>query len=295
MSIKHFIQEIEKGLQSSVYLLYAEDPFLLKEASIMSSHTMPQAERDFCFDAFDLDDNAKAQPLEQMLDVANMMPFMGKRRVVVLENIQAIAKKNMAALENYISNPSPCAVMLLLHKGGIKAQFKDMVKKTKAISLDIRPQDLPLYIKEKARLKGFEITDKAIGYLMDMEGHDAGLISSEVEKFALVGKSRIDVQDIIGLVKASSDYNAFDLVNALKERDTDRVFKIAKSLQETTETYGLTGAINWHYSRMASNDKGRNRAYYDRVFGLLNEADIRVKTSGGTFPLEYLLIKLLRA
>ena len=178
MSIKHFIQEVDKGLQSPVYLLYAEDPFLLKEASIMSSHTMPEAERDFCFDAFDLDDNAKAQPLEQMLDVANMMPFMGKRRVVVLENIQALAKKNMAILENYISNPSPCAVMLLLHKGGIKAQLKDMVKKTKAISLDIRQQDLPLYIKEKARLKGFEITDNAIWYLMDIAGADAQLISS---------------------------------------------------------------------------------------------------------------------
>lgn len=82
-------------------------------------------------------------------------------------------------------------------------------------------------------------------------------------------------------------------MNALRDKDSQKVFKVAKTPQETQESYGLLGAVNWHYSRMSSRDKGRT-AYYDKVFELLNEADVRIKTSGGTFPLEYVLIRLLR-
>jgi hypothetical protein len=43
---------------------------------------------------------------------------------------------------------------------------------------------------------------------------------------------------------------------------------------------------------MASQERGK-AVYYDKVFGLLNEADIGIKTSGGNFPLEYLFARLL--
>jgi len=293
MSIKHFIQEIEKGLKSPVYFLYADDPYLLKEASTMGAKTVPEGERDFSLSVFDFDGIEEMPPFEQVLDVVNTVPFMVKQRVVIIENIQEIARKELQPLERYILDPSPYSVLMLFHKGGPKAHFRELLKKVKTIPLDIRPQELSFWIKEKARQKGLEVTDQAIEYLLGAVGPDVGLISSELEKFTLIGKRRIDAGDIVGIVRGSSDYDAFDLVNALREKDPERVFRVARSLQETQESYGLLGAINWHYSRMSSRDKGR-AAYYHRVFELLNEADIRIKSSGGTFPLEYLLVKLLQ-
>ncbi len=293
MSIRHFIQEIEKGLRFPVYFLHAEDPYLLKEASQMSAGTVPEAEKDFSLSVFDLDGVEEVPPFEQILDVANTFPFMAKQQVVIIENVQELARKEVKPLDDYISDPSTHSILMLFHRGSPKAHFRELLKKVKAIPLDIRPQDLPFWIKEKARKKGLEVTGEAIEYLLGAVGPDVGLISSELEKFALIGKSRIDAPDIAGIVKGSSDYDAFDLVNALREKDPDRVFRVARGLQETQETYGLLGAVNWHYSRMSSRDKGR-AAYYNKVFELLNEADIRTKSSGGTFPLEYLLVKLLR-
>jgi len=129
---------------------------------------------------------------------------------------------------------------------------------------------------------------------MGVLGPDVGLLSSELEKLALIGKGHIDTQDIQSIVRGSGDYDVFDLVNALRDKDADKVFRVARILQTTQESYGLLGAINWHYTRMATREQGR-KAYYARVFQLLNEADIRIKTSGGTFPLEYLLVRLLQA
>jgi DNA polymerase-3 subunit delta len=293
MSIKHFIVETGKGLVSPAYFLYAEDAYLLKEAGLMAGELVPQAERDFSFDIFDMDGIDEIPPLGQIIDVINTIPFMGKRRVVVLENVQELTKKEMPPLVNYLENPSPYSLLILLHKGNPKTHWKELMRKVKAIPLDIRPQEIPLWIREKVRQKGLDITHDAIEYLMGVLGPDVGLLSSEVEKLALIGKRHVDAQDIKSIVRGSGDYDVFDLVNALRDKDTDRVFRVARVLQATQESYGLLGAINWHYSRMAAREQGR-RSYYAMVFALLNEADIRIKTSGGTFPLEYLLIRLLQ-
>jgi DNA polymerase-3 subunit delta len=293
VSVKHFIQEIEKGLKAPVYFLYAEDPYLLKEASQMAQGTVPEGDRDFLVNHFDLDGIDDTPPLEQIMDAVNTIPFMGKQKLVLVENIQELAKKDTEHLGRYTVNPSPYCILVLLHRGSPKAQFREFMKEVKSIPLDIRPQELPLWIKEKALRKGFEITSEAAEYLLGVIGPDIGLLSSELEKITLLGKKRVEAGDIAGVVRGSSDYDVFDLVNALKGRDAQKVFKVAKKLQETQESYGLLGAINWHYSRMASGDRTR-KASYDKVFELLNEADIRIKSSGGTFPLEYLLIRLLR-
>lgn len=293
MSIKHFIQEVEKGLRSPAYFLYASDSYLLKEASTMISMSMPETERAFCFTAFDLDGIDEIPSIEQVIDVLNTIPFMGKRQIVVIENAQELAKKDAETLEDYISNPSPHSVLILLHEGSPKGQFKDIIKRVKAIPLDIRQQDLPLWIKEKARQKGLDLTGDAIEYLIGITGTDAGLISSELEKFILLGKNSIGAKDIKGLISGSGDYDVFDLVDALKRRDTDKVFRIARTLMETLEPYNLIGAINWHYSQMSLREKGKT-AYYKNVFELLNDADVQIKTSGRNFPVEYLLIRLLQ-
>lgn len=296
MSIKHFIQEVEKGLRSPVYLLYADGPYLLREASQIVSAKIPEAERSFSFNYFDLDDLDEKVPLEHMLDAANTMPFMGGgRRTVVIANIQELAKKDSGKLEDYIANPSPYSVLLLLHTGGLKGQFKDLTGKVKAIPLDVRQQDLPLWIREKARQKGLELTNEAIEYLIGITGSEIGLISSELEKFTVLGNKSIGLEDIRGLIKFNGDYDAFDLVNGLKERNAEKVFRIARVLLESQEPYTLIGAINWHYGQMASREKGRDTTHYQRIFEILNDADTGIKTSGGSYPFEYLLIRLLRA
>ncbi len=292
MSIKHFAQEVEKGLKASIYLLYAEDAFLLKEAARMAEGMVPEEERDFSVNLFDLDGIDDAPPFEHIMDAVNTVAFMGKK-VVIIESIQEIAKKDMEHLERYAANPSPYSVLVLLHRGSPKALFRELMRKVKTTPLDVRPQELPAWIREKALQKGFEITGEAVEFLLGNIGPDVGLLSSELEKAALTGKSRVDVLDIMGIIRGNSDYDVFDLVNALRDRDTQKVFRTARTLQETQEPYGLLGAINWHYSRMSSRDKGK-AAYYEKAFALLHEADVGIKTSGGAYPLEYLLVRLLR-
>ncbi|MEW6215963.1 MAG: DNA polymerase III subunit delta, partial [Nitrospirota bacterium] len=287
MSFQAFLQEIEKGLPSQVYLLYASDPFLHREAVDAIKRIIPEEERDFNLHIFDLSMSGQENILEKVLEVANTVSFFRRRRFLILENFQKISQRDLKKLESYISNPSPVSVLIMLHEGALKKGLRESLKKLKAIALDIKETDIPYWLKQRAKIKGVEISDEVADYLIGLIGSDLGLLSAEIEKISLLGKQRIDVDDISDIITGGGGYSPFDLVEALGKRDADRVFRTYKALRETTEVYSLVGVLNWQY--------GRNLPHSPlRVFDLLNSADIDIKSSGRTFPMEYLLIKLLR-
>jgi DNA polymerase-3 subunit delta len=289
MSIKHFFDELGKGLKHPAYLLYSEDPYLLKEAMFAARHTVAEAERDFLFHAFDMDSPDAVPPFEQVLDVLYTVPFFaGGRKIVAVEGAQKIDAAGIKALSGYLANPSPDSALLILYAGKLKKAVKDL-KGTRPITLDIRERDLPYWVREKAAQKGLKLTQEAVDYLIGAVGTDAGLLSSEVEKLTLCGKKTLGRDDITALVRGSGDYDAFDLTDALRAGDADRVFRVYRVLSETQEPYALLGALNWHYGKT-----GGSEVEKARVFGLLNEADTLVKSAGKAFPMEYLLTRLLR-
>jgi DNA polymerase III delta subunit len=288
MSQKQWDSAMAKGLPSPVYLLVAEDPYLLKEAVLAVKAAVPAAERDFRFHQFDREGAVEsAPPVEQMLDVLRTVPLMGGRQVLALEGAQKLVESDLEALERYLGDPAPESVLIMLNAGNLKKAQRERLAKAALIHLDIRERDLPYWLKQRARDRGFTLTDRAVAYLMGTVGPDPGLLAAEVEKCALVGSDRVDADDVAGIVKGAGDCDVFDLTRALERRDAREAFRIHRRLAETQEPYSMLGALNWHYGRV----EGVNR---ERIFALLAEADLRIKSSGGAYPLEDLLIRLLR-
>jgi DNA polymerase-3 subunit delta len=296
MSFQGFIDQIEKGLPFPVYLLHASDPFLHREAIGFIKGVVPEEERDFNLHIFDLA-LFKEEDLsfESVLEVLHTVSFFGSRRVTALMgNLQKISKKDLHKLDEYLLNPAPDSVFIMLHEGTLKKDMRERFKRSHPISLDIREGEIPFWIKQRATMRGVEISPEAVDYLIGIIGPDLGLLSAEIEKVSLLGQKRIDVRDISEIIEGGRLYSSFDLVDALKERDVEEVFKIYKTLREVADDYGLIGALNWHYGRSMLAGNRKNVSYLYRVFALLHNADKDIKSSGRTFPMEYLLAKLLR-
>ena len=297
MSFQTFLKEIEKGLPAPVYLFYAQDPYLYREAIEAIKGLVPPAERDFNLHIFDLSvPGDESMTFVQILDVANTVSFFGGRRFTLfIGNPQKILKKDQERLNSYISKPAPDSVFVMLHNGVLSKEAREKFRVLKPLSLDIRESEIQHWIKQRARVKGLEISDKASDYLIGLIGPDLGLLSAEIEKISFLGKQTIGVDDILDIVTGGRLYSIFDLVNALGEKDAEKVFGIYKTLRETAEDYSLIGALNWQYARkMHSRNSRAENEYLFRVFEILNKADIDIKSSGRTFPMEYLLVKLLR-
>ena len=296
MSFRNFTDELKKGLPAYNYLLVSSDYFLHTEAVSLIKGLVPPGERDFNFHSFDLlSSESDKLPFEQILDVLNTASFFSGRKFVVIENVQKLLKKDLLKLENYLLKPSGGSVLILLNAGTLKKETKERLGESRQIILDIREREMPAWLKERARLKGFEISEETAVYLLGVVGPDLGMLSSELEKLMLTGSAKIEKKDIVEVVEGRRTYSTFALIDAIKARDAEKTFKIYGVLKETEEPYSLLGALNWQYGQsMAAGNTPADRNYYYNVFGLLHKADLAVKSSGTYYPVELLLVKLLR-
>ena len=87
-------------------------------------------------------------------------------------------------------NPSEGSVLILLNAGTLKKELKERARGAKQIVLDIREKEIPAWLQERARLKGFEISEATAAYLLGVVGPDLGMLSSELEKLMLTGEHK---------------------------------------------------------------------------------------------------------
>lgn len=292
MSIKQFQQEISKGLSSPAYLFYSSDDFLLYEVlSIIKSKHRSDA---FNFDIFDIKSQDDSKPVEQIIDILNTMPFLSERRVVVIENIQKLSKKDALKFQGYLLNPADTSVVIMLFSGKSPKLFdQSVVKNLKTIGINLQEKDIPQWIQEKAKKLGMEFTGRAAQYLISIVGTDLGMLYAEIKKFSSCNTSLIDIDDIKGMVYAGAEYSAFDLINALKKKDKKEVFRIFENIKKNSEMQMLLGALNWQYVNLQSKSHHKDERIFKTIFKLLHEADASVKTSR-SYVIEDLLVKLLK-
>ncbi|TAN39663.1 MAG: DNA polymerase III subunit delta [Nitrospirae bacterium] len=296
MSYRAFLDEAAKGLPSRNYLLSSSEPFLHSEAAAVIKALVPDAERDFNLQVYDLLNlKDSSLTLDQILDELNTVPFFSGKKHVLMDNSHKLLKKDLQKLERYLQHPPESTVLVLMYEGAVKKEAKELLKGLKQISLDIKEDEIPVWLKAKAEGRGIQLSREAIDYLIGTIGSDLGLLSSELEKCSLIGKPQVEKEDIAGIIEGKRSYNAFALIDAIRARDRDAVFRIYRILRETEEPYSLLGALNWQYSRfVAEKNSPQDRRYYCEVFRELNRADRDIKSSGSPYPMELLLVKLLQ-
>jgi len=294
MSIKQLQQELSRGMPSPVYLLYSSEDFLLYEA-ISAIKEQCRDAVGFNFDVYDIKSPDDTIPVEQIVDIMNTMPFISARRTVIINNVQKLAKKDVQKIEAYLLNPADTALLVMLHSGAAPKLFGAAASGgLKTIALTVQEKDLPLWIKEQAQQKKVRLTDSAVEYLITMAGTDLGMLSAEIEKLACFISDRvIDVADLRSIIYSGVEYTAFDLIDALKRKDTKEVFRIFENVTKTQEPQMLLGALNYYYGRQGSAYRQKNASVPVRTSGLLHEADLAIKTSH-KYVIENLLVKLLK-
>ncbi|NOZ25230.1 MAG: DNA polymerase III subunit delta [Nitrospirae bacterium] len=292
MSRRQFLKEMEDGLPSPLYYLHAKDSFLVKDAVDRIGELVPEETREFNVMIYDAE---SAPPAHAVIDVLNTPGFFGDRKIVVMRNIQSMKKRELRLLLNYIDNPSSGSVFVMLSlkppDKAMREKFKDAVR---VVSLDMSPQEIRSWLRDVVRRKGVDITPAAVSLLMATSGTDMGVLYGEAEKACLLGKRRVDADDISELMHGSASYSVFSLVDALASGDKTKVFRIYSAVRDTLDPFAVLGAVNWKYSELSKKGALRKDGYFSEVFRCLAEADRRLKTSGGEYPLEELFVRLLR-
>jgi DNA polymerase-3 subunit delta len=254
---------------------------------------MSPGERDTNFLVFNFEDNEKAISIKSVLEELCTPGFFGSKKTVVIRGIHSLRKGDLEELIVYLKDPSPDNTLILISKEPLSLK-KDILQRYPLFRVELKGETLYSYIRDVAKEKGIELSQRAVEILAAISGSDAGIINSELEKLSLLGNKEVTPSVLSELLYGSPQYSVFTLAEAVLEKDTRGAFKILQGIGEDLEPLSTMGALNWKFAD--SMKKGRkNLDFYRKAFQLLLEGDIRIKSSSLSSPIEDIIFKLLQS
>lgn len=211
-------EEIKTGEFRQVYLLLGEEAYLrnqyrdkLKKAMLGDGDAMN-------FHYFEGKDVSPGE----VIDLAETMPFLAERRVLVLENTGLFAHGG-EMLADYLKEPAPTAYFVFVEESADKRSklYKAVTAKGRAV--EFKTQDeavLQRWILGILKKEGMNITGRDLAFFLEKTGSDMENIRGELEKLLCycMGRDVITAKDIEEICTKQISNQIFDMINAIAEK-----------------------------------------------------------------------------
>jgi DNA polymerase III subunit delta len=240
-------KQINNKQFAQVYLLYGTESFLIHETiQLLISKVLKEEEKDFNFSTYDLEET----PIEVALEDAETFPFIGDKRLIVLQNPVFLTSEktkekvehNITKLEVFLTNPPPYSIVIIAAPYEKLDERKKITKelKRKAVVVEakkLNDHELTKWIKDRLAINGVEMDSKAIEKMVGIAGSNLFVLTNELEKMSLfVGKDkRIDIQTVDLLVSKTLEQNIFELVEKVVHRKIAEALRIYYDLLKQNE------------------------------------------------------------
>ncbi|RPH93032.1 DNA polymerase III subunit delta [candidate division KSB1 bacterium] len=232
-----FLEAVRKGKHFDIVLLRGEEEYLLREAlhEYISAVISPEG-RDFDYCEF----RSGEVTGEALWNALITLPFLAERRLVVLE-LTAEPKQELAkALSNYVNRPSSTTCLVLVAvtddpRSGSLLQVPPSVVDVhfKALSDSERLQ----WAGDYTKARGKSLTADAVRYLIDSSSKSLSDIAAKLNHAMLYmgDETEIGIQVLMKVSGVSSEFNVFQLEDAILDQQAEEAHKIARSLLEGGE------------------------------------------------------------
>jgi DNA polymerase-3 subunit delta len=237
-----------------IYVLVGQDAYLLDAArhEVLSA-ALGKADPQVCLGQYD-----SAVELVVVLDELRTLPFMGSRRVVIVNPADGFVAAHRDALEKYLQAPAPRSVLVLAVSSwpGHTRLAKAVAHMGEVIDCSVPERGgLGRWIAQAAQRRGKKIDRDAAELLEQWVGRDYAALDGEIEKLSLYAGSRqtLTVEDVSAVVVATAGPAAFALSNALTAGDARAALEaLGGMLSARGEEFRVLGMIAWHLRRVLS-------------------------------------------
>lgn len=221
--------DILKKKYHPIYLFMGEESFFIDDlTNLLDQSILTKSERDFNHSLFYGIDS----DVHSIIATCRRYPMMAKHQVVIVKEAQRLA--NFELLESYAKRPLKSTILIINYKYGTVDGRRSVVKAIDKVGVIFESKRLyenkiPAFITAYFRDRNFQIDTKATHMLVDYLGNDLSKLVQELEKLQLVlaGKpSKITPEVIEMNVGISKDYNNFELVKAIANKNSAQAFKI---------------------------------------------------------------------
>lgn len=246
MDHQFIIDDIKKGNLAKIYFLHGEEPYFIDAiTNAIVDNALQEHERDFnqtiCY--------GKDSDVNNIMAFAREFPMMAERKLVIVREAQQL--RNLEELEAYMANPTETTVLVIDYKYKNFDSRKKVLKEAAKNGIVFKSEKVPEYkleawINKYIQNKGYGITPKASILLSEFLGNDLSKIVNELEKLSLLVEkgtviNEIHIEENIGI---SKDYNMYELVNAIAERNFSKASTIVNYFDHNPKAASIVPVIS---------------------------------------------------
>ena len=313
MDAEDFLKALRAGKIDPVYLFVGAAAFLMGEAwNKMLSALLPKGAGRFNGERF----QAKETDPADLIGRLAVVPMFGGRRVIMVENVEAWGKGQLAAVETFVQRIpfTACLVMTAASRKNIEGLAKAVEAKGKVVQFrSPGEREAPRWLIERARQQGKTLSHRAAFLLVETSGTDFHTLASELEKICtFVGeRDRIEDQDILEAAGSHRTFSAFELLDHIMGGQAEKalvslrsllhageppllilstlarqirlIWQVKEGLRHSIPESQLAKRIGAHpfVVKKAAAQAGRfSEAYLHRVLEALGQTDIAIKSTG---------------
>lgn len=221
--------EILKKSFKPIYLFMGNESYFIDDLTdMMDKMILSETERDFNHTLFyGVDSDVRT-----IISTCQRYPMMSEYQVVIVKEAQRL--DNFELLELYAKKPQKSTILIINYKHGTVDGRKAVVRAIDKVgviyeSKRLYENQVPAFITSYYRDRGFQIDGKSTQMLVDYVGNDLSKLVQELEKLQVVlsGKQPIITAEIVEKnVGISKDYNNFELIKAIANKDSAKAFRI---------------------------------------------------------------------
>lgn len=170
-----------------------------------------------------------AVTLGQLRQACDSIPFLAKRRVVIVENglSQTNSREFVDDLIGYLPHLPEFTRLIFLESQTLRSNHRLLSFAEKQengfVRAFTRPEGRALerWVQQRVQESGGDIEPRAIHLLVSSTGNDLSLLANEVEKLVLyrLDNGPITAEDVAALCPYAAEASIFELVDALGARD----------------------------------------------------------------------------
>ncbi len=230
-------EDIASGSIRPVYLLFGEETYLLRQKKKLLLDAVRNPDDNMNFSTFE----GKGIRPAEIIDLAETLPFLAERRVLLVENSGFFKNAAPNELVEYI-DVIPEAACLIFAESDVDKRgrlYKAVSKKGAAVEYNRLDQDtLSKWIASRIRKEGKQISRDTLERFLIRSGDNMEFIDCELEKLLsyTVGRDAITNEDLNAICSGQMTDDIFAMVNAFSAHDRKTAFTLYYRLLENRES-----------------------------------------------------------
>lgn len=180
--------------------------------------------------------------------------FSGGGRLVVVEGVETWRAPDVEAVEAYLADASPGAVLALWAREAPKSGSLATLagRRGQVLSYEVpRPRSPSAWVAGEFKRLGIEVDADAARVLVEIVGGDVLVLASEIEKIATwAGDRPVGVGEIESLAVPAREVEAWAVTDAWGARDLPAALAACEASLEQRDPFSIAVALASHVGRV---------------------------------------------